>query len=96
MGVILVPEGTGTTVLWSPSTDADAPWIWVTEFVLAHEELVVDVIDVPGMSSYRERIDNKAMRIIRNQEIQFVIENSTVTSALSVNAGLAGRFLSGT
>ncbi len=28
-GIILVPEGTGTTVLWSPITDSDAPWIWV-------------------------------------------------------------------
>ena len=27
-GIILVPEGTGTTVLWAPQTDGDAPWIW--------------------------------------------------------------------
>jgi len=29
-GIILVPEGTGSTVLWSPITDGDAPWIWVS------------------------------------------------------------------
>ena len=29
VGLILVPEGTGTTVLWSPISDGDAPWIWV-------------------------------------------------------------------
>ncbi len=93
MGMILVPEGTGTTVLWSPTTDGDAPWIWFDEFLLAYEEYVTDVIDCPGISSYRSVIDSKSMRRIRNQEVQFVVENTTFSSALSINAYLGGRIL---
>ena len=96
IGMILVPEGTSTTVLWSPITDGDAPWIWVSYFELAYEEMVTDVVDVPGMSSYRETVDNKAMRIVRNQEVQIVAENATLGSALSVNWALSGRVLTGT
>ncbi len=94
-GLILVPEGTGTTVLWSPFTDADAPWLWYDIGILAHEELVVDVIDIPGMSSYRRVVDNKAMRITRNQEVQFVVENSSLLTAKNVNVSLVGRTLTG-
>jgi len=94
-GLILVPEGTGTTVLWSPETDADAPWIWWTGFDLAYEEGVIDVVDMPQMTAFREVIDNKAMRIIRNQELQLVQENVTVTSASNINSGLQIRILSG-
>ena len=70
VGLILVPEGTGTTVLWSPFTDADAPWIWYDTMLLAYEEYVTDVLIAPGMPNVRRVIDNKAMRIIRNQEVQ--------------------------
>ena len=96
IGMILVPEGTGTTVLWSPISDGDAPWIWVSYFELAYEEYVNDVVDCPGMTSFRETVDNKAMRIVRNQEIQIVAENATLGAALSVNWALSGRVLSGT
>jgi len=96
MGIIAVPEGTGTTVLWSPTTDGDAPWIWINSFLLAYEELVTDVIDVPQLASIRAVIDNKSMRILRNQELQFVVENSTVGTAVSINSHVAGRILSGT
>jgi len=96
IGLILVPEGTGTTVLWSPITDGDAPWMWVTYFELAYEEYVTDVIDSPGMTSYREVIDSKSMRVIRNQEVQCVVENATLATAGSVNISLSGRALSGT
>ena len=95
VGMILVPEGTGTTVLWSPFTDADAPWVWYETFSLGYEEYVTDVIDCPGASSAATVIDNKAMRIMRNQELQMVWENTTVSSALSVNSFGAARVLSG-
>ena len=95
VGIILVPEGTGTTVLWSPITDGDAPWIWWDHAILLHEELVTDVVDIPVMSAVRRVIDNKAMRRVRNQEIQFVAENATIGSASAINVQGAARFLSG-
>ena len=95
VGLILVPEGTGTTVLWSPIADADAPWIWAGYYALAYEEFVTDVIDCPGMTSVRDVIDNKAMRIVRNQELQVVFENVTVGGAMTVNSDIHGRVLAG-
>jgi len=95
VGLILVPEGTGATVLWSPITDGDAPWIWVDYAHIGHEELVADVIAVEGLSLFRSVIDNKAMRIVRNQELQLVAENATILSALNVNVVMDGRVLSG-
>ena len=94
VGLILVPEGTGSTVLWSPATDADAPWFYYDIFTLGYEEAVTDVVDYGG-SFYRSIIDNKAMRIVRNQEQQFVVENVTVGSSAAVNVVLSGRVLSG-
>ena len=96
VGIILVPEGTGTTVTWSPLADPDAPWIWTDCFRLGYEEMVADVIDVPGLSIYRSIIDNKAMRIVRNQELQFVAENVTILSAVTANLGIDVRGLFGT
>ncbi len=96
MGIILVPEGTGTTGLWTPFTDPDAPWIWFWSTVIGYEEMVTDVVDVPIMTAARMVIDNKAMRIVRNQEIQFCVENTTLGGAVSVNSDINGRFLSGT
>ena len=93
LGLILVPEGTGTTVLWSPFTDDDAPWFWYWTGMLAYEEMVIDVVDIPGMTSVREVVDSKAMRMMRNQEIQLVAENTTIGAALSVNFSLVGRIL---
>jgi len=95
-GLIEVPEGTGTTVLWSPFTDADAPWIWYDSAVLGYEEMVLDVIDVPGITSHRSVIDNKAMRITRNTELQLVVENTTVGTASAINSLMSARVLSGT
>ena len=95
VGLILVPEGTGTTVLWSPIADSDAPWIWVDYFALGYEEMVTDAVDVPGITSYRSVIDSKAMRIMRNQEIQLVYENVTRGSAVSANIIVEGRILAG-
>jgi len=95
-GLILVPEGTGSTVLWSPFTDADAPWIWYDSASLGYEEMVLDVVDVPGMTSHRSIIDSKSMRIIKNQEIQLVIENVTLDTASAINTRLSARGLFGT
>jgi len=94
VGFAIVPEGTGTTVLWSPFIDSDAPWFWYTSFHLGYEEYVTDVIDSPVLGGYREVIDSKAMRRIRNSEIQVVVENTTVGGALTMNMGITGRFLS--
>ena len=94
-GLILVPEGTGTTVLWSPTTDGDAPWIWAHEALVGYEEMVTDVIDIPGITFDLSVIDNKAMRRVRNQEIQFVAENATIGGAVSVNIRGSCRVLFG-
>ncbi len=94
-GLILVPEGTGTTVTWSPQTDADAPWFWWTSFTLFYEEQVTDVVAADG-TWHREVIDSRAMRIIKNSEIQLVVENTTAISAGSFNHTFAARFLNGT
>ncbi len=97
VGMILVPVGTGTTVLRSPFADGAAPWMWLTYFSLGYEEMVTDVIDVPGMTSYRETIDNKAMRIKRpDTELQLVRENVTINAAAAINVHVAGRVLVGT
>ncbi len=95
VGMILVPEGTGTTVLWSPGTDPDAPWFWYSSFLLGYEELVTDVVQAQEVSSYRETIDSKAMRRVRNQEVQLVVENITLFGATIVGVGVAGRSLTG-
>ncbi len=96
VGLIAVPEGTGTTVLWSPTTDGDAPFIWAETFFVGYEEYVTDVIDAVGLPLFRKVIDNKAMRILRNQELQLVLENTTILAAASVNLSVAARVLSGT
>ncbi len=96
IGLILVPEGTGSTVLWSPITDGDAPWIFWDTAILGYEEMVADVIDVPAMTGVRRVIDNKAMRIVRNQELQAVVENATIGVAGNIDALGQFRVLSGT
>ncbi len=55
---------------------------------------MTDVIDAPGVSSFRQVIDSKAMRRVRNQEVQMVVENATALAAGTVNVGVNGRFLS--
>ncbi len=95
VGMILVPEGTGATLLWSPgaAADADAPWIWYSTFVLAYEEYVTDTNYATGMTYYREVIDSKAMRVIRNQEVQVAVTNVTGLGAMSLNLSIQGRAL---
>ena len=96
VGMLVVPENTGVTVSSAPVTNPDSPWLWYDQFVLGYEEMVIDVIDVPGITSYRATIDSKAMRIIRNQEVQMVTENVTLGTAATVNLVVTGRMLSGT
>ncbi len=96
-GIIQVPEGTGTTVLWSPISDGDAPWIWWDTLHLIYAEQVADVIGSQMTSSGRRVIDSKAMRKLRNTELQVVIEQATITGLSSTPVDVAGsvRVLAG-
>ncbi len=95
-GIILVPEGTGTTVLFDPLLDGNAPWLLWGTGILGYEEMVTDVVDVPGISSFRNVIDNKAMRIIRpDVEMQFVMNNATIGTAHATALTVALRWLLG-
>ena len=96
-GIILVPEGTGATVLWSPFTDGDAPWIWWDVMSLDFQEFVTDVAWTSNTSDGRRIIDSKAMRKIRNTELQLVVENVTLGghTAANVDVVVAGRALAG-
>ncbi len=94
VGFILAQGGAGTTVLSSPLTDGDAPWFWYETFSLGYEEMVTDVVDVPGATAYRATIDSKAMRVLRpDQEVQCVVENQTIQTASAVNVFVDARFL---
>ena len=96
VGAIVMPEGQGTTVVSSPITDDLAPWWFYETFALGYEEMVTDVIDVPGITSFRKTIDVKGMRILRpDQEMQIVVENLTIVSALSINVSIVDRILIG-
>ena len=90
-GMQLVQGGQGTTVVSSPLTDGEAPWIIFGTALLAREESTAS----PGLVA-RHVIDNKAMRIIRgDRELQFVVEVTDVGTAQPVNIGLGLRFLFG-
>ncbi len=93
-GICIVPEGTGTTVLWSPQTDSDAPWIWWDTMHLLYEEAVTDVIAM-GTSSGRRVIDSKAMRKSRNHEVQLVVENTALVTSPNLNVFTNMRCLFG-
>ena len=95
-GLILVPEGTSSTVLWSPDTDSDAPWIWFDVSHIGYEEMVTDVIDVPLLSFARKTIDSKAMRIVKNMELQYVREATNLVGSPNTNTAIGVRVLSGT
>ena len=97
VGAILVPEGTGTMVTWSPFTDADAPWMWWDVMTLIYTEFVTDVVWSSNTSDGRRVIDSKAMRKVRNRELQLVVENTTIAglSASNVQGAVTARALSG-
>ncbi len=95
-GIIVVPEGTGSTVVWDPDSDSNAPWLAYGSAHIGHEEMVIDVVDVPGLSLKRWDVDNKAMRRVRpDEEIQIVFSNVTIGSASTVNFAFALRELRG-
>jgi len=96
-GIIQVPEGTGTTVLWSPVTDGDAPWIWWDTISCLYSEMVADVIAVQTVMGGRRVVDLKAMRKLRNTELQLVFENTTIPglSAVALDGVFSARFLAG-
>ncbi len=96
IGMVAVPEGQSTTVIWSPLTDPNAPWFWYTSFAIGYEEMVTDVIDAP-ITAYRETIDSKAMRrLAADVEVQVVIESATVLGAgVALNGHVDGRCLLG-
>ena len=94
IGFAQVPEGTGSTVLWSPLADTDAPWFWYQTGIVSYEESVTDVIQIGGGFD-RGVIDSKAMRIVRNRELQCVFETSVLDGSSATNLFVAGRFLSG-
>ena len=96
VGLIIVPEGTGTTVLQSPITDTNADWFWYERFAVGYEESGAAVEFGGGMSVYRQVIDSKAMRRGHpDTEIQLVIEQATLGTASAINTVVSLRFLLG-
>ena len=96
LGLVLVPQGQGATVIWDPFGDSEAPWFWFQETFIGYEEYVTDVIDSPGMTSSRIVVDSKSMRKANvDEEVQLVITNTTVNGSATVNVGAAFRFLLG-
>jgi hypothetical protein len=86
VGALVVQAGSGSTVIQSPLSDPDAPWLFYEVMTVGYEEMVTDVIDVPGLTSVRKTIDNKAMRVLRpGREVQLVFENQTLHTATNVN-----------
>ena len=95
-GIIFVPEGTATTVVYSPQSDANAPWLWYAAFTLGREEQVVDVIALEALAMKRIEIDNKVMRRIRlDVEVQFVIETVNVSGSPASNHAFNIRWFEG-
>jgi len=96
IGALVVQAGSSTTVIQEPITDAEAPWLFYETFAVGYEEAVVDVIDVPGLSSFRKTIDVKAMRILRpGREVQLVAQAATLNGAMPVNMTFTFRALLG-
>ena len=96
VGALVVQAGSSTTVIQKPITDPDAPWLFYERWTLGYEEMVTDVVDVPGLSSFRKTIDSKAMRILREgREVQLVFEQATIGSAGEANTIFNFRMLLG-
>ncbi len=96
MGLVLVPEGQGTTVIWDPFGDSEAPWFWHQEVSIGYEEMVTDVVANQGIQFARIVVDSKAMRKANvDEEIQLVVTNTTLLTARSVNISASFRFLLG-
>jgi len=95
-GLVCVPEGTSSTVIWSPIADANAPWFVYATGHLGYDEYVDDVVQGGAMSSFRMDIDSRAMRKCPpDMELQAVFEQETIAGASPVNLAFAGRILLG-
>ncbi len=91
VGLIVMPEGQGTTVVSSPITDGNAPWFGFWTGTLAAEDTT---LLQNGTQYARIPIDSKAMRILRpDREVQIVAEQSTIGGAQVININFAARFL---
>ncbi len=96
LGALVVQAGSAGVVIQEPLTDADAPWLFYERFSIGYEEPVTDVIDVPGITTFRKTIDNKAMRILREgREVQLVIQQATLGGAMNINLSFSFRMLLG-
>ncbi len=96
VGFRLASEGSGATVTVSPFSQGGYPWFFHETFHLGYDELVADVIGQEGLAMIRIPINDKAMRIIRpDNEIQMVVENTTINTAQACNVSVAGRWLFG-
>ncbi len=92
IGMLVVQAGSTATSL--PLTDGEAPFFYYDAFAIGYEEMVIDVVDVPGITSYRKEIDVKAMRVIRpDQDIVLIVEQASILSAQSINVNVTARFL---
>jgi len=89
-GLIKVPKGTGTTVLLSPISESEQEWLWWGSVVLAADA------GTDQMQSHRFDMDSKAMRKMKPQEeIQFVVAQTTIGTAVALNCVTQPRFLLG-
>ncbi len=92
VGMLVQQAGAVATSL--PLSDGEAPFFYYDSFMIGYEEMVTDVIDIPGISSYRAVVDVKAMRVIRpDQEIVFIVEQATTSGAGPINLAFSARFL---
>ncbi len=97
IGALVVQAGLGTNHQTRPISEPEAPWLFYQKWALGYEEMVTDVVDVPGITSFRKTVDSKAMRILREgREVQLVLEIVTIGSASSVNVNFDFRMLLGT
>ena len=95
-GIILVPEGSGSTVRFNLVADANAPWLLYGAGYVGYDEAVLDVVGIQQALMFRHVIDNKAMRIIRpDLEMQFVIENTTALGGITITFSYQLRWLQG-
>ena len=96
IGALVVQAGQGTTVNTVPLTDAEAPWLFYESFSMGYEEMVTDVIDAPGMTTFRKTIDVKAMRILRpSREVQLVVQQATLNGSAAIDLSFNFRALLG-
>ena len=94
-GMIVMPEGQGSTVVSSPIADGNAPWVWYATGVLA-SELAGTWEGAEGGFFHREVIDSRAMRIIRpDRELQLVVEATDIAGTSVLNFAVNARFLLG-